>query len=93
MALRPERKMNSAIDLEEWVAAQTSLDQLILEKKMGGYTLEQIAFDLDLTTSKVFKRSKALGLELAARAGVHVDFGRERRGRRRATSARKEVAA
>lgn len=63
MALRPERKWASAIDLEQWVSAQASLDQLILEKKMEGHTLEQIAFDLDLTTSKVFERSRKLGLE------------------------------
>jgi hypothetical protein len=98
MALRPERKMNSAIDLESWVAAQTSLDQLILEKKMEGHTLEQIAFDLDLTTSKVFERAKALGLELAAKAGVCIDLGgrrgrREHRGRRCPASVRKAVAA
>jgi len=98
MALRPERKMNSAIDLESWVAAQTSLDQLILEKKMEGHTLEQIAFDLDLTTSKVFERAKKLGLELAARAGVEIEGGgrrgrRKHRGRRCPASVRKAVAA
>jgi hypothetical protein len=95
MALRPERKIHSAIDLEEWVAAQASLDQLLLEKRMAGYTLEQIAFDLDLTTSKVFERSRKLGLELAARAGVDIEGGRRRnrRGRRCSTSARKAVAA
>jgi len=98
MSLRPERKIHSAIDLEEWVAAQASLDQLILEKKMEGYTLEQIAFDLDLTTSKVFERSRKLGLELAARAGVHIEVNgrrgrREHRGRRCPAVARKAVAA
>ena len=93
MALRPERKMNSAIDLEGWVGQQTSCDQLILEKRMEGYGLEQIAYDLDLTTSKVFERAKALGLELAAKAGVHIEMGNEKRGRRRATSARRAVAA
>jgi hypothetical protein len=63
-----------------------------LEKKMEGHTLEQIAFDLDLTTSKVFERSRKLGLELAARAGVEIEGGR-RRGRRRAAGARRTVAA
>jgi hypothetical protein len=93
MALRPERKMNSAIDLESWVKQQSSMDQLILEKRMEGYTLEQIAFDLDLTTSKVFERSKALGLELAGRAGVRIEMEKEKRGRRRAAGTRKAVAA
>ncbi len=82
MAQRPERKWNSAIDLEAWVAAQTSYDQLILEKRMEGYGLEQIAHDLDLTTSKVFERAKALGFELAARTGVHIETAKEKRGRR-----------
>jgi hypothetical protein len=84
MALRPERKMNSAIDLESWVGRQTSCDQLILEKRMEGYGLEQIAHDLDLTTSKVFDRAKALGLELAAKAGVRIETEKEKRGRRSA---------
>jgi hypothetical protein len=60
---------------------------------MEGYTLEQIAFDLDLTTSKVFERSKALGLELAGRAGVRIEMEKEKRGRRRAAGTRKAVAA
>ena len=60
---------------------------------MEGYTLEQIAYDLDLTTSKVFERAKALGLELAAKAGVCIDLKPERRGRRRTASAGKAVTA
>ena len=74
MALRPERRMNSAIDLETWIDQQTSTDQLILEKKMEGYTLEQIGYDLDLKSTQVFYRAKTLGLKLAARAGVHIDL-------------------
>jgi hypothetical protein len=59
-AIRPERKINSAIDLEAWAVDQNSLDQLIPEKKMEGYSLEQIACDLDLPVRKVFDRAKKL---------------------------------
>jgi hypothetical protein len=83
MALRPERKMNSAIDLEAWVGNQTSCDQLILEKKMEGYGLEQIAYELDLPVWKVFDRAKKLGLELAGKMGVHIEMEKEWRGRGR----------
>ena len=74
MAVKPERKWNSAIDLEAWIAEQTSTDQLLLEKRMEGYTLEQIAHDLGLTSSQVCSRTRKLGLELAARAGVRINL-------------------
>ncbi len=77
MSIRPERSVNSAIDLEAWVKEQTSSDQLILEKKMEGHTLKHIAADLSMTTSKVFTRAKTLGLDLAKRAGIKI----EQRGR------------
>jgi hypothetical protein len=83
MAIRPERKWNSAIDLEAWVDGQTTFDQLILEKRYEGHTLSAIAADLGVSLSTVDYRSKKLGFELAARAGVTIDLERERRGRRR----------
>jgi hypothetical protein len=88
MAVRPERKINSAIDLEAWVGNQTSLDQLILEKRMEGYGLERIAYDLDLPVWKVFDRAKKLGLDLARRAGVHIELEKDKRVRKTVLASR-----
>jgi len=83
LAASPERKLNSAHDLRQWVGDLSFRDQAILELKMAGYTLEQIAHELDLGISTVCQRAKALGLELARRAGVRIDLGKNARGRPR----------
>jgi hypothetical protein len=72
MAIRPEYKINSAIDLESWFEEQSSTDQAILEKRYLGYTLERIAHDLGVSTSTIHTRCKVLGIELAERAGVKI---------------------
>ncbi len=72
MAIRPERKWNSALDLESWIEEQTSFDQVLLGKKMEGHTLSTIAEDLGVSLSVVDYRSKKLGHELAARAGITI---------------------
>jgi hypothetical protein len=72
MAIRPERNLNSAIDLQTWLDEQTSRDQLILSKKAEGHTYGEIAKDLSMSYSKVYERSKTLGMKLAARAGFKI---------------------
>jgi DNA-directed RNA polymerase specialized sigma24 family protein len=79
LASNPARKIRSAIDLESWVGTLSHRDRYIMEARMAGFTLEQIAADLDVSTSTIFARARELGLELAARAGVRIDFGDERR--------------
>jgi hypothetical protein len=78
MAIRPERKLNSAIDLESWMAELSSFDQLLLEKRMEGHTLNATAADMGVSPSVVHYRTRKLGLELAARAGVRIERGRRR---------------
>lgn len=82
LAANPARKIRSAIDLRRWLGQLCHRDRCILERRMAGYPLGQIAAELGMSTSSVFARAKALGLELAARAGVCVRLDRERRGRR-----------
>jgi hypothetical protein len=77
----PEHKLNSALDLEEWLHGLTARDYGIMEGRMAGFSLPRIATDLGVSTSAVFARAKKLGLELASRAGVHVDLDKTRSGR------------
>jgi DNA-directed RNA polymerase specialized sigma24 family protein len=87
LASSPARKIRSAIDLESWIGTLTHRDRYIMEARMAGFTLEQIASDLDVSTSNIFARARELGLELAARAGVRIDLGDAPRGRRRSCGA------
>lgn len=79
----PERKLNSALDLENWLDGLTARDRSIMEGRMAGYGLPRIAVDLGLSTSTIFAKTKALGLELAHRAGVRVDLDKTRNGHTR----------
>ena len=79
----PEHKFNSALDLEEWLGELSGRDYSIMHARMAGYSLPRIASDLGVSTSCVFARTKKLGLELASRAGVHVDLEKAGAGRRR----------
>ena len=72
----PERKMNSALDLEAWLGELTHRDRTLMERKMAGFSTTQIASDLDLPYQFTWHREKQLGLELAARAGVRIERGR-----------------
>ena len=74
----PERKMNSAIDLERWVGELAFRDQALMERKMAGFETTQIAHDLDQPYNVTYYREKQLGHELAKRAGVSI-AGRKRR--------------
>jgi len=76
-----ERKMISALDLESWLGGLTARDYGVMEGRMAGYSLPRIATDLGVSTSTVFAKAKKLGLELASRAGVHVDLDKTRSGR------------
>ncbi len=86
MASAPERKINSALDLESWLRDLSRQEREILKGKVDGFTIAEIASDLGLNSSKVFQEAKRLGLDLAARAGVKIDFSKERRGGGRSRS-------
>jgi len=85
MAANPGRKIRSALDLEAWVGSLSHMDRYMVEKKMAGFSTSQIAADLDLSISTVHQKLKKLGLELATRACIHIDFSKEKRGRKRRT--------
>jgi hypothetical protein len=80
MAASPERKMNSALDLESWIGELTFRDRAIMQRKMEGYETTRVAHELGLPYMATYRREKQLGKELASRAGVRVQTGRRRRG-------------
>ena len=82
-ALRPERNLNSALDLEAWLGDLTHRDRHLLEAKAAGIETTKTAADLDLPYGVAYRRGKELGKELAARAGVRI-----RQSRRSASTAR-----
>ena len=79
MAASPERKINSAIDLEAWIGGLTFRDQALMERKMAGFETSQTAHELGLPYGRTWRREKQLGQELAQRAGVRIG-PRRRRG-------------
>jgi DNA-directed RNA polymerase specialized sigma24 family protein len=82
VAANPERKLNSALDLEKWVGGLSHRDRHLMEGKWLGVSTKQIAHDLDLSHSTAWRIEKNLGHDLARRAGVRVYTSPERRGRR-----------
>lgn len=70
MNSNPTRKLNSAIDLENWLAGLSELDRDILRLRGAGHGLEEIGAEVGYSTSMIFWRCKQLGRELAARAGI-----------------------
>ena len=89
LAPTPERKLNSALDLKSWLRDLSRQEREILKGKLDGFTIAEIASDLGLNSSKVFQEAKRLGLDLAARAGVNIDFSKEKRGGGRTRSRRR----
>ena len=70
MAEDPEQRWISAIDLAAWVGEQTFQDQEILASKMMGQATKDVAYELHLPYLVTWRKEKALGHELATRAGV-----------------------
>ena len=74
----PESRWISAIDLQRWVGEQCFQDQAILTRKMEGKTTKEVAHESHLPYIVTWRKEKALGQELAARAGVQIKPARRR---------------
>ena len=72
LQVNPQRDIISAVDLERFLSGLTEKDQTLLEMRMAGATLKETAEKVGLSISTVFARLKALGLQLADRAGLAV---------------------
>ena len=72
LQVNPQRDIISAVDLEAWVASLPEQDRELLAMRQAGSTLKATAEKLGLSISTVFARLKALGLQLADRAGLGV---------------------
>ena len=82
MAEDPEQRWISAIDLETWVGDQTFQDQGILTRKMEGHSTKDMAHELHLPYLVTWRKEKALGQELADRAGVKIKDSKQKRSSR-----------
>ena len=72
VAADPTHKLNSALDLEQWLGTLSHRDRHIMEGKWLGVTTRQIAHDLDLNYLTAWRLEKQLGRDLATRAGVRI---------------------
>jgi DNA-directed RNA polymerase specialized sigma24 family protein len=68
----PVRDIISAVDLEAWVASLPERDQELLAMRQSGATLTEVAANVGVSVSTAWGRLKALGLQLADRAGLPV---------------------
>ena len=66
----PVRKILSAIDLTAWLDELPADDRQMLQLRVAGFTLEETAAKLGVSTSNIFARCKRLGSVLAERVGV-----------------------
>ena len=78
LAVALEDQWISAIDLQRWVGEQCFQDQAILSGKMEGKTTKEIAHESHLPYIVTWRKEKALGQELATRAGVQIKPARRR---------------
>ena len=66
VAADPTHKLNSALDLEQWLGTLSHRDRHIMEGKRPGVSTRQIAHDLDLPYLTAWRLEKQLGRDLAA---------------------------
>lgn len=69
----PVRKILSAIDLTAWLVDLPADDRRMLQLRVAGFTLEETAAKLHVSTSNIFARCKRLGSVLAERAGILIE--------------------
>ncbi len=65
-----ENRLNSAIDLEEWLADLDSTDRDILQGRMEGRAGTEIAEWVGMSMSNCYRRLKELGRQLAVDTGM-----------------------
>jgi DNA-directed RNA polymerase specialized sigma24 family protein len=76
----PTEKLDSAIDLEDWLGELSAHERTLLAMRQAGYGLVETGTKLKSTASTVWKHTQELGRELAERAGVTIEK-KERRSR------------
>ena len=77
----------SRIDLEAWLRELTAEERTIVMGRLAGYKLSEIGKEIRQSVYRVCRTAKALGRELAIRAGIDVDMTDNRGRRRSRTSA------
>ncbi len=77
----PTDKLNSAIDLNAWLASLGAGDRALLADRLAGLSLQEVADRADLPLTVAFRRLRRLGEGLAARAGIKVVRKKRRAGK------------
>ena len=72
----PTRKILSAISLKSWLNDLPEDDRRMLELRMSGCALEEMATIFNVDTSNVCRRLQKLGLELAKQAEIEIRMKR-----------------
>ncbi len=66
----PEREVHSALDLRGWMDELVDRDVVIVEGKLMGKTLGEIADEIGMSISGTLRRARMLGKELAGRMAL-----------------------
>jgi hypothetical protein len=69
MASNPTRKINSAIDLEDWLGTLSARDRKMLELRMAGHTWKETGTAVGMPLRSAFGRCRRLGLQLIEEDG------------------------
>jgi hypothetical protein len=68
--INPTTKIDSAIDLSDWLDGLDDRDRQLLELRAAGYTWSETGEAVGMPLKSAFDRGRRLGQELAHRAGV-----------------------
>jgi hypothetical protein len=73
MSADPTRKILSAINVKPWLAELPASDRKLIEMRVAGHQLGELAAEVGGSTSGVCRRLKHLGRSLARHAGIDVE--------------------
>ena len=68
--INPTAKLESAIDLSNWLDGLSDGDRQMLELRAAGYTWKEASTAMGLPLKTAYDRCQKLGMELARRGGV-----------------------
>ena len=70
LCANPTTKLDSAIDLSDWLDTLSSGDRSLLELRAEGFTWQEAGAATGMPLKSAYDRGRRLGQELASRAGV-----------------------
>ena len=70
MCINPTNRLDSAIDLSDWLGTLSSGDRSLLELRAEGFTWQEAGAVMGMPLKSAYDRGHKLGMDLARRAGV-----------------------